>query len=382
MALTDKLSAIGNAIRAKTGGTELLTLDAMPNEIASIETGGGGGVQVEPIVLTGNQSHACSGIIAETYINLFGDTISTNNIQISSYMFNNSKNLIEIPFNINFDSSQAWSAMSMFSYCGKLKKAPKINNFRPSEIYQMFQHCYQLENFPEDYFNNWDWTYLENQTSAYNGNCSSIFASCHSLRKIPVEIFNHMNPVATYYYTYFSSGFADCWSLDELVGLPIPYTATYTSNMLGNTFNLGRRLKRITFATQEDGSPIVVNWKSQNIDLYSYVGWGLNETSITELNNGITADKFVKDDASYQALKNDPDWFAMTPEYSRYNHDSAVETINSLPDTSAYLATAGGTNSIRFRQECGSATDGGAISTLTEEEIAVATAKGWTVTLA
>ena len=34
MALTDKLSAIGNAIRAKTGGTELLTLDAMPNEIA------------------------------------------------------------------------------------------------------------------------------------------------------------------------------------------------------------------------------------------------------------------------------------------------------------------------------------------------------------
>ena len=38
MALTDKLSAIGNAIRAKTGGTELLTLDTMPNEIASIET--------------------------------------------------------------------------------------------------------------------------------------------------------------------------------------------------------------------------------------------------------------------------------------------------------------------------------------------------------
>lgn len=40
MALTNKLSAIGDAIRAKTGGTELLTLDAMPTAIAGIETGG------------------------------------------------------------------------------------------------------------------------------------------------------------------------------------------------------------------------------------------------------------------------------------------------------------------------------------------------------
>ena len=42
MALTDKLTAIANAIREKTGGTELLTLDQMPTEIAGIETGGGG----------------------------------------------------------------------------------------------------------------------------------------------------------------------------------------------------------------------------------------------------------------------------------------------------------------------------------------------------
>lgn len=36
MALTNKLSAIGNAIRSKTGGTELLTLDQMPEAITSI----------------------------------------------------------------------------------------------------------------------------------------------------------------------------------------------------------------------------------------------------------------------------------------------------------------------------------------------------------
>lgn len=43
MALTDKLSAIGVAIREKTGKSDLLTLDQMPTEIASITTGGGGG---------------------------------------------------------------------------------------------------------------------------------------------------------------------------------------------------------------------------------------------------------------------------------------------------------------------------------------------------
>lgn len=42
MALTDKLTAIANAIRSKTGGSDLLTLDEMPQEIQSIQTGGGG----------------------------------------------------------------------------------------------------------------------------------------------------------------------------------------------------------------------------------------------------------------------------------------------------------------------------------------------------
>lgn len=39
MALTDKLSAIGDAIREKTGKEELIKLDDMPQEIASISTG-------------------------------------------------------------------------------------------------------------------------------------------------------------------------------------------------------------------------------------------------------------------------------------------------------------------------------------------------------
>ena len=104
------------------------------------------------------------------------------------------------------------------------------------------------------------------------------------------------------------------------------------------------------------------------------------EDFIIGYNSGLTLDKKVTDDTTYQALKNDPDWYTLKKEYSRYNHDSAVATINSLPDTSAYIAEKGGTNTIRFMGNAGSATDGGAINTLTEEEIAVATAKGWTIT--
>ena len=48
MALTDKLTAIADAIRGKTGGTQEMTLEQMAQAIAGIEVGGGGGLS-EPI---------------------------------------------------------------------------------------------------------------------------------------------------------------------------------------------------------------------------------------------------------------------------------------------------------------------------------------------
>ena len=121
-------------------------------------------------------------------------------------------------------------------------------------------------------------------------------------------------------------------------------------------------------------------WKSQTINLYDCIGYlGSYESNVLNYNSGITADKKIDDDATYQALKDDPDAYTSRMAYSRYNRDSAVATINTLPDTSAFLAQKGGTNTIKFQGGAGSKTDGGAINTMTEEEIAVATAKGWTV---
>ena len=74
------------------------------------------------------------------------------------------------------------------------------------------------------------------------------------------------------------------------------------------------------------------------------------------------------------------DYYDRYRKDSVYNYNSAVETINSLPDTSAFLAEVGGTNTIIFYSDQGANTEGGAIGNLTAEEIAVAAAKGWTVT--
>ena len=403
MALTDKLSAIGNAIRAKTGGTELLTLDAMPNEIASIETGGG----VEPIVLTGDQEYGCSGGIAANYINLYGNTISTKDLANTNYMFYNYQNE-RIPFELNYRLTISSITGSMFKNAKKLTQLPIMNNLKVYELSNFCYGCYRLREIPEDFFDSWDFTTLTLTTSGYVGNCSFMFSYCYSLRSLPLKIFKYMNPkIATYSYQYFYNGFYFCHVLDELADLPLPYTAAQTSNIFISTFNKCYRLKKVTFALQEDGSPMAVSWKSQTIDL-SDIGhepatsqaakadsetWNetiiqqvCNDSVILRYNSGITADKIIYNAATYALLKDDPDAFCMNSKttnkgyYSRYNKTSAIETINSLPDTSAYLATAGGTNTIKFLGNSGASTDGGAINTMTEEEIAVAAAKGWTIT--
>ena len=378
MALTDKLTAIGNAIREKTGGTELLTLDQMATQIASIQ--GGGTVEVEPIVLSGNCNYACTGIVASTYLSLFGNTVSTSNITSSTYMFNSNK-LKKIPFELNFKSSSNIAMNSMFED-SNLEEVPIFNNVKPNNVGRFFYKCAYLRNIPDNFAVDWDWNYIHTQI---NPNMGSFFALCYSLRYIPENFFNNClwGEGTQWYSSHFGQTCRGCYCLDEIKGLRLPKTATITNNLFMETFSECCRVKDVMFALEENGSVQIVNCKSQTVDLTSYIGYTpqYNTAYITNYNSGITADKRVKDDATYQALKDDPDWFTSDIKYSRYNHDSAVRTINSLPDTSAYLATAGGTNTIKFKGQSGALTDGGAINTLTEEEIAVATAKGWTVSL-
>lgn len=291
-------------------------------------------------------------------------------------MYSNCSNLKSVP-SIDFKHTAPQSSNSLFSYCYKVEEIGKLSNLYPNNISDMFGYCTNLRYLPE--FENLNLSYIQTDAS---GKCHAMFTENFSLREIPETFLKQFYGIQTNpNYTIFYKGFTSCVTLDEIVGLN-PQTGTLTSNAFVSAFKSNARVKNIIFATQEDGTPYSVNWKSQTIDLSQDVGHRITgDTSIiTGKNSGITSDKLVKDDATYQALKNDPDWFTSTSSYSRYNHDSAVNTINSLPDTSAYLTANGGTNTIVFNGESGKLTDGGAINALTEEEIAVATAKGWTVT--
>lgn len=269
----------------------------------------------------------------------------------------------------------------------------------PPQCTRMFSGCKHLQDIPDNYI---DLMFHSGDGSSHIPDDMysdlypyQMFNNCYALRKIPTTFsstfnkkrFNRYNRTPQY------QAFCDCYSLDELVDLPVVDTRDinnpYTDNSFYTTFNNCQRLKRLTFKQEEQSntegnetitvySPITAYWKNQTIDLAgTKVGYGASgryyNTTI------FTLDNYVKDDATYQALKDTEDWWTEDIAYSRYNHNSAVETINTLPQIPSDYTNAG--NTIKFNGASGSATDGGAINTLTQEEIAVATAKGWTVAL-
>lgn len=369
------IQAIADAIRTKNGTTNTYTTAEMAAAITAIE-GGGGGLEEEVLTITDDCQYRFSFNGWNWFIETYGDSVQTKDIIELTNMFYQSTKLEHIPFDINISSAKTTIPLSsMFHGCEKLKNVPKINGAKPLALDYMFAYCKSLRYLPEDIEDWFDWTYLDAATSSSACSKKYIFCGCMSLRSVPMGLLKHACKSSAYNHTYFQYGFTDCYTLDELLNLPIPYTASWTSNSFSSTFNSCYRLKNITFELQEDGSPIVAPWKKQTIDLMS-VGYTSLTSQVYTHNSGITADKEVTDDATYQALKNDPDWFTSLVAYSRYNHDSAVATINSLPDTSA---TSGGTNIIKFKGAAGSATDGGAINTLTAAEVKVANDKGWIV---
>lgn len=355
----------------------------------------------EGLVVTGNCDYRFAYNGWNWYIEQCGDKIETKDIKSALDMFYYSNELEEVPFDINFvdggcdcqymfgqcknvksiptiDFKQTTTYRncgSMFNYCQSVTSIGTLKNMYPSNMSDLFSYCTKLRSLPE--FEGLNLNRIYEYTSAQAQN---MFCGCYSLREIPEDFLKkiYMPNSTSYFYFHLSKTFNRCYVIDEIKGIN-PQTGAATSNAFGNssgaTFAYCHRVKDIIFAMQEDGSPYVCNWKNQTIELHTCVGYAEWASNVLNYNSGITADKEVKDDATYQALKNDADWFTTNPVYCRYNKLSAINTINSLPDVSQ-----GTGNTIKFRGAAGSNTDGGAINTMTEEEIAVAASKGWTVT--
>ena len=350
-----------------------MTLSQMTEEITALSTAADVADKIPTdaeLLLTGDCSYKFYRLW-DWFLEKYGDRIRTEAISDATNMFYGSM-LSKIPIDgINMNTALNYTNTKyMFSNCTKLVELPRVLNLKPYDMGNMFNNCYSLEEIPDDFYDTWDWSYLESQTGSYNGGQAYLFQNCYRLKQLPMKMLQHGNPYQGYSNCMFYYGFNSCYHLREIVDLPIIYKGSWTNNGLNNTVGSCWSLRRFTFAPIE----ISLNWSKQTLDCSSYTGWAQYNLSLS--NYGGTADEAqyeIIDDATYQALKDHPDSWTRNVAYSRYNHDSAVETINSLP-------TVSGTNNIiKFKGAAGSLTDGGAINTLTDEEIAVAAAKGWTV---
>ena len=282
---------------------------------------------------------------------MFIDLLSTNTIKLSGW---------------EAQPNKTYSLSQMFRNCSELKNIIDFPQITAANIRGMFDGCYKLKEF--------DFSRI-NMVQRFDTDISQLFYDCRSLKNIDLSTLKTTNSTSSYTNIY-NSMFSGCYSLGEITNLPPTYIGTkYAGNIYSYAFDNCFRLKRLTFRMRNDGDAQSGNYSDSVIDLSKNVGYANSASDILNQENGLTADTQITSE-TYEALKDNPDSWTTDIAYSRYNHDSAVETINTLHNCQSY-----GSNTIKFNGASGSATDGGAINTLTEEEIAVATAKGWTVAL-
>jgi hypothetical protein len=399
------LSAIGDALRQQTGTADPIAPSQMAPMILSLKTDG---IPADAFSLTGNCNYRFYADNWSWLIADYGYKMHSSNITNMAATFLSCKGFDDLGFELNvvngvncnqaFDGCEikimpiingkigtgycmfrdsnietarnyecdsltgTYTYEMMFYNANKLQTLPYLINRRPSDCNCMFSYCSSITDVPADYFDTW-------QISG-TANLNGMFAHCHSLRRVPTAalqgIFNGRTG-ATYH-----NLFSNCYALDELVGLPTISLGT-NFNYFSNAFTNCYRLKSITFETEADGTPKTTTWKNQTLDLTT-VGFDPSSQLALVPSGEFTSSNCAEHNINYNVVKNTDDWWTPYYQYSRYNLTSAIETIQSLPYTS-------GNNNIKFKSDAGNGTDGGGIYLMTEEQIAVAAAKGWTVSL-
>lgn len=366
------LTAIGDAIRAKNGSSELIAPQDMDTAITNLSFDT---PDIPDIAFnrSGSLAYAYYNGVWDWFLDTYGEKVITSYVSNISQAFYNSGVEI-IPFSINFQTDYydreigyGIKADSAFFSCD-LVALPVLNKFQPNIMDRMLYNCLSLT----------DISTLYNANYMYLLSCKQLFSGCYALRTINSDLLSNLQlystrltPETAKTNTLMNQGFMGCLSLDELIGVPVDtYNEEIASNMFFTPFSYCSRLKNLIFKATTGN----VKWSNQSINLSEYLGY-VEEDDTTYLKNfgGFTDSTRITNDTDYQILKNNPNSWTTDVAYSRYNKDSAIATINSLP------TTTGTSNVIKFIGNSGSKTDGGAINTMTAEEIAVATAKGFTV---
>ncbi len=368
------LTAIADAIREKNGETTTYKPSEMSSAILSITTGTGVDLPEEAFGQNsqGNDYKFYNGNWY-WFMEQFADQLEPQ--EIAPYICANNTTIETFPISFVLINGDCDFAFYNCKQLTELNIEPATSFYYYYNTRCMFHSCQRLRTLPNNLFG-------ENVDSGGTVSCRRdlMFGDCYSLRNLPdlTGLGGGRNFDSANIYNLYHQLAQNCYALDAIENLPViqmTSTSTYGGSAMLNMVSQCNRLKELTFAVNEDGTPKTANWTAHTINLSNYVGWSDGDNGhITDYNSGITASTKVDDDNDYANYKDNDDWWTGDYRYSRYNKTSAINTINSLPDCSAY-----GTNTITFKGEAGKYTDGGAINTLSETEIAVATSRGWTV---
>lgn len=224
MAIPPKLTAIADAIRAKTGKSSTMTLDEMPTEIASI-SGGGGGFDWSQVC---NVASMFNGSPAQE-IDLTG--IDTSNAKSFNAMFSNTANLKTVDLS-KLDTSNATNLSYLFQ-CSGIKSVafPAMAAPKVTTISGMFDDCASLEDV--------DLSKLETGEISATG-IIYLFMSCANLKNI-----NMGSGINTSAVTSISNMYQGCSSLEEIDTSWITSEKIKAINYLAKDCT---SLKRFTFA--------------------------------------------------------------------------------------------------------------------------------------
>jgi surface protein len=250
-----KLSAIGNAIREKTGESGSLTLDTMASKIADIK---GEGADITDAtatandILLGKTAYGKEGKIEGTIETYDGatdvgaerslkklldttkscyylfykykgtsveDLISyndTENVTDMSYMFNTCKSLQTIPL---LDTGNVTNMTNMFNSCDKLQTIPQLDTSNVKNMGSMFYNCYKLQTIPQ----------LDTSNVT---NMGSMFYNCYNLQTIDITSLDKISSTNNMH--YFA---AYCYSLTKFIIRTMTVIPTLNSSAFTNCYH-------------------------------------------------------------------------------------------------------------------------------------------------